>query len=235
MNVLAEQASIKSWFDETYKKKKFKYLRSQNAYELFPTLLQVQSGEKHLDVACGLGLMMRSMIDRGLESYGVDLSDEAVRQGKLYCPDGNLQVGNAEALSFDDETFDHITCLGSLERILNRPKAIKEQVRVGKKHAKYCFMVRNSEHFIWRFFLKPLGLDNKKGHQDALNLEQWKALFESCGLKTNKVYRDHWPFYRSISFIWPFKIDYSKERRFFLPLRWTYEYIFVLEKAEPNG
>ncbi len=231
MDVTIKQDQIKTWFDETYKRKKFSYLRPQRAYQIFTTLLDVKPGTKHLDIACGLGLMMKSMGEKGASSVGIDISKEAVKQAKEYFPQGEYHVGNAESLPFENEQFDFITCIGSIERMLNRKKVISEQVRVAKKDAKFCFMVRNSEHFLWRFIQEPFGIKNKTGHQDALNLEEWTDLFRSSGLQVKSVTRDHWPFYRLITLLWPFKIDTSRKRRLFYPLNWAYEFIFILEKS----
>lgn len=231
MDVTVSQQAIKNWFDDIYRKRKFSYLRPQSAYEIFTTLLEVESGKKHLDVACGLGLMMKSMTNRKVSSYGIDLSTEAIKEAKKYCPEGEVREGNAEVLPYDDHQFDYLTCLGSLERMIDREAVLSEQYRVSKIGAKLCFMVRNSEHFIWKFILKPFGLDNKEGHQDAMNLEQWTSLFKQCGFKIRRVVPDHWPFYRLLLTFWPFGVDTSRERKFLHPLTWSYEFIFILEKT----
>jgi len=232
MNEPIQQQEVTRWFDAIYQKKGFSYLRPLEAYYIFSTLMSAESGKKHLDVACGLGLMLKVMTEASMDSYGVDISKEAVARAKEFCPEANIDVANAEALPYEDGFFDYITCLGSLERMIDRKKAILQQVRVAKSSATFCYMVRNSEHFIWRFFLKPLGLSNKKGHQDAMNLEEWTQLFESCGLRVKQVNRDHWPTFKFLQFIAPFKkIDTSKPRKFLFPLKWSYEYIFILEKG----
>ncbi len=232
MEINHKQQQVKEWFDKIYRTKGFSYLRAQPAYEIFTSLLEVKPGKKHLDIACGLGLMLKTMADRGLQCYGIDISDEAVTRAKKYCPEATIKVANAEKLPFPDNTFDYITCLGSLERMFNREKVIREQLRVAKTSARFCFMVRNSEHFIWRFFLRPFGLDNKKGHQDALNIQEWISLFESCGLTIDRITRDHWPYYKTLSILWPFtKIDTSRPLRFLFPVSWSYEFIFILKKS----
>ena len=230
MNMTITQDQIKTWFDETYRRRKFSYLRPRKAYEIFATLLDVKPKKKHLDVACGLGLMMKTMASKQVQSFGIDISTEAIKQAREYCPEGKMQVGNAESLSFESEQFDYITCLGSLERMMDRKHALREQYRVAKKDAKICLMVRNSEHFTWRFIFKLFRLDYKKGHQDALNLQEWTDLFLSCGFKVKSVDPDHWPFYKFLSTVWPFGVDTSRRRRFFFPLTWAYEFIFILEK-----
>jgi len=229
-NLTQEQLEIKKWFDMTYSKWGFMYLRPQPAYEIFGTILDTKQGGKHLDVACGLGLMLKTMSNRGINSYGVDLSEEAIKKAAVYCPEANIQHANAEELPFEDGIFDSLSCIGSLERMLDRRKVLKEQSRVVKDDGKLCLMVRNSEHFVWRYIWKPFGIQNKKGHQDAMNLEEWTALFEEVGLKVEKVYPDHWPYYKIKRFFTFGKLDTSKIRKFPFGIKSAYEFIFVLTK-----
>lgn len=227
------QATIKKWFDQTYKQRGFFYLRPIEAYELFATILDVKNGDKHLDVACGLGLLLKCFTSKGVETFGIDLSTEGVQIAKKYCPEASIDVGNAESLPFPDSMFDSLTCIGSLERILDREKALSEQFRVLKPQGRVCIMVRNAENFTWRFIQKPLGLRNKKGHQDALNLSQWKSLLQSSGFEIESVFPDHWPYFRLLKTLIPWrKPKTHKLHNFPGSIHWAYEYIFLLRKPQ---
>ncbi len=231
MTVVKEQEQIKSWFDNVYKTKGFRYLRPLAAYKIFVTILNPKPDTKHLDVACGLGLMLKALDNKNVERYGVDISDVAVEGCRKLCPEAKVTVGNAEKLPYRNEMFDSLTCLGSLERMMNRDLALAEQLRVTKQGADICYMVRNSENFTWHFLLKPLNLYNKKGHQDALSLEQWKTLFGNAGLEIVKVYPDHWPYHRLMQILkfWK-KIDTGKILKFPMSVSHAYEFIFHLRK-----
>ena len=227
-----KQSEITSWFDETYASKGFDYLRSVEAYEIFVRLLEPKPNTKHLDVACGLGLLLKALESHKVETFGVDISPKAIEVCKEYCPNAHVQVANAEQLPFESNFFDSITCIGSLERMLDRDKALREQIRVAKKGAKICYMVRNSENFTWKYFQKPFNLYNKKGHQDALNKEKWEKLFLQNGLKVKAVYPDHWPYIKTIKTLLPWvKVDAGKIRKFPFNLELAYEFIFLLEKS----
>jgi SAM-dependent methyltransferase len=231
MTVTKQQEQIKSWFDNVYKTKGFSYLRPLEAYKIFVAILNPKPNTRHLDVACGLGLMLKALDNMGVERYGVDISDVAVEGSRKLCPDATVVVGNAEKLPYRSDMFDSLTCLGSLERMLNRDIALAEQLRVTKQGADICYMVRNSENFTWRFLLKPLKLYNKKGHQDALNLDQWKSLFENAGLEIVNVYPDQWPYHRLIQIFKPWKkIDGGKILKFPMNIAHAYEFIFHLKK-----
>jgi len=162
---------------------------------------------------------------------GIDISTGGVRIAQEYCPEADIDVGNAEALPYADDTFDSLTCIGSIERMLDREKVLKEALRVTKKEGRVCLMVRNAENFTWRYVQKPLGLRNRKGHQDALNLEEWTALFESVGFEIAQVYPDHWPYYRLLKTVMPWrKIKTERILKFPFSINLAYEYIFLLKK-----
>ncbi len=226
------QNDIQNAFDELYKSKGFKYLRPREAYEIFTGIFSPREGEKFLDVACGPGLLLKEMSKAGALSFGIDISPQAVKMSNMYCPEAEALVANAENLPFQDKEFKYVSCIGSLERMIDRHKVITEQIRVSTDDAKFCYMVRNADHLSWRIFMKPLKLYNKKAHQDAMNLHDWCDLFKSCGLRILSIYPDHWPYYRLRKLIpnWGKNIDYSKIRKFPFSLKRAYEFIFVLEK-----
>ena len=192
-NKLTNQQEITQWFNSTYKRFGLAYLRPVEAYQLFLELLQPQSGGKILDVACGPGQLLIAANPHQLKLYGVDISEVAVQLCKRKLPSATVNCANAEALPFADKSFDYITCLGSLERFIDREQALKEQWRVAKPGASFCFLVRNANNFKWKFIKQTLGLQNMTGHQDALSLTQWRSLFAAIGFEEIKVLPDHWP------------------------------------------
>ena len=228
------QDDIQTAFDKFYIKKGFNYLRPSEAYKIFTGILSPAKGEKLLDVACGPGLLLKEMAKVGTKSYGIDISPQAVNMCNLYCPEAEVVVANAENLPFQDKQFKYVTCIGSLERMIDRQKAITEQIRVATDDAKFCYMVRNPNHISWKIFMKPLKLYNKKAHQDALDYQYWCDLSQSCGLRIVSIYPDHWPYYRlrKLVPIWNRTIDYSKLRKFPFNMKRAYEFIFVLEKND---
>lgn len=225
------QLEIKEWFDQTYKSHGDWYLRPIVAYRIFLTLLEAKKGESLLDVACGLGRMIAVCNESELQPSGIDISDIAVQKASLKYNDADIRVGNAENLPYSDRTFDYITCLGSLERMLDRKKALSEMRRVLSDDGKMCLLVRNSESWFWKFIQNPLGFVNKKGHQDAKNLEEWSSLFYDSGFTIIEVYKDQWPLmkwkrYLSIG-LWN---GYNKIHKGWIPVRYAYEFVYILEK-----
>jgi ubiquinone/menaquinone biosynthesis C-methylase UbiE len=233
----SSQQEIQNWFNNMYRTKGFKYLRPQVAYQVFLNHIQAQNNQHLLDVACGLGLMLKTGDEFGLRTSGVDLSDEAIKICEKFVPNAHVHLANAEDLPFAKGTFDLITCLGSLERMLNLSKVLEQLHVVGNDNAKYCFMVRNSNTFIWRFFKQYLGLQNTSGHQDAKTLEEWLAIFERGSFVIESVTRDHWPTMRwkrwlSLGLI---PVNYKKVPYSPIPIKYATEFVFVLKKQDNNS
>jgi ubiquinone/menaquinone biosynthesis C-methylase UbiE len=226
-----EQATIKKWFENTYKVQGYLYLRPKVAYYLFISLLKVQKGSKLLDVACGPGLMMKVAEENGLHPSGIDLSETAVTMCKKLVKTGDVRVGNAAFLPYESNTFDYITCIGALERMLDLEKVLKEQIRVAKEDAVFCYMVRNSENIFWTL-KTTLGLRNIKGHQGAKSLEEWKKIFTGIGFEIQSIKKDSWRWIRWLRWLTLGSnlVNYYKERSIPVKLEKAYEFIFILKK-----
>jgi len=232
------QADVAAWFDETYRRLGMRYLRPPRAYPIFLQLLGLQPGQRHLDVACGPGMVLRAARERGVMASGVDLSEAAIALAREQLPGVDARVGNAEELPFDDATFDGVTCLGSLERFLDRERALREMVRVARPSARFCFLVRNASTLVWRVWRQGLGNREVQGHQDAQTLVTWRALFERCGLQIVDILPDQWPRQRWRQLLpgqRPAPGRAEPVASSWLPLRWCNELVFVLRRAESDG
>ncbi len=228
------QEQIIKWFNNTYSKRGFWYLRPKHAYYIYLEILEAKANQKLLDIACGLGRLLEASQDYNVEPYGIDISSVAIAKAKERFPSFNLKEANAEHLPFDDSTFDLITCIGSLERMVNTQNALKEMQRVGKKDSKFCFLVRNSETTSWQFFKKSLGLKNKKGHQDAKNLKEWTTIFNAAGFDVVNVYPDQYPLMKrkKLKSLGLKKINYKALIKNNHPIEKANEFLFLLKKHD---
>lgn len=229
------QREVADWFDTTYATQGLRYLRGPAAYPIYLQMTEAQPAERLLDVACGAGMLLRAADARGLVPTGIDLAPAGLSLAQRQVPTARLARANSQFLPFADGSFDVITCIGSIERFLDRRAALTEFLRVAKPGARFCFMVRNSKTLTWRIWRQWLGRQNTQGHQDALTLEEWQALFESLGFAIDDVLPDQWMRQRLRYVLRGMRhVDpQSKERvaRGVLPLRWANEFIFVMRKA----
>lgn len=231
MTTSNEQQTIKNWFDSTYSSRGESYLRPKEAYYVFAELLQLQSGKNFLDVACGLGRMLEISAEYGVNNHGIDLSDVAITKAKSKLPDAVLLEANAESLPFNDHHFDYVTCLGSLERMIDKDKVLQEISRVTKPDATLCFMVRNSNSWRWIFTKKLLFTINRKGHQDAKSYEEWELLFQQNNLKIVQCIPDQWPVMKGLKLLSLGRFNGFKNiQKNVTPLKFANEFIFILQK-----
>lgn len=229
------QSGIVQWFNQTYATRGLNYLRPIPAYRLFLSLMGVKPGGRLLDVACGPGQLLMAAESSGASLSGIDISSVAIALCRRRLPHASLHVGNAEQLPFAEDSFDYITCLGSIERFIDREKALRAQFRVGAPDARYCYLVRNARSFKWRFFKEKLGLKNQQGHQDALTLEEWRTLFSQTGFEIIRELPDHWPamkwrHYLRIGLGIP--VDYTAVPSSGTTLSRANEFIFLLRKKQ---
>lgn len=103
---------------------------------------------KVLDVGCGTGLFMKSILDMGCTNcYGVDgktdFANLALERG--YKEVKQVEDLNISMLPFDDEVFDLVVCKDVFEHLLNPTHAFLEIKRVLKPNGFFLLHVPN--HF----------------------------------------------------------------------------------------
>jgi SAM-dependent methyltransferase len=228
----ADQRDIAAWFDSTYARKGARYLRPPEAYMVFPELLDAGHGDDLLDVACGPGLMLGAASGRARRLHGCDISAVALEQARERVPEAQVLLANAEALPYRSEAFDLVTCLGSLERMLDRTRALREMLRVGREGARYCFLVRNSNTRSWKYLTRSAARQPAHGHPDADTVTNWSELFESVGFRILRVLPDQYPLLRRQ--LWRTlllqRVDFQRPVTTEAPLERANEFIFLLEK-----
>lgn len=93
---------------------------------------QSHSMVSSLDVACGTGDMAIELLKRGCSVTGIDLSEEMLAIARRKTAEANFQLANAEALPFDDATFDAVTSAFGIRNFVHLDKGLAEMARVLK-------------------------------------------------------------------------------------------------------
>ena len=83
-----------------------------------------------LDVGCGEGRFCRMLRARGLDTIGIDPTEEMIAQARKRDPKGDYRIGRGEALNFPDGAFDLIVSYLTLVDIPDIGRAICEMARV---------------------------------------------------------------------------------------------------------
>ena len=94
-------------------------------------------GERILDVATGTGWAARRMAARGARVIGIDLGADLIEAAKAYAAEARLpiefRVGDAEALPFEDHSFDAVISTFGVMFVSNPEAAVAELARVCKR------------------------------------------------------------------------------------------------------
>lgn len=94
---------------------------------------RIQPGQRVLDVACGTGILAREVTSRMASSghvAGIDPSPGMIAVAKQLAPAIEWREGVAESLSFPDQSFDAVVSQFGLMFFTDRPRALREMLRV---------------------------------------------------------------------------------------------------------
>lgn len=224
---------MKSFYDGVYYANADKPLQGNAHLEGLRKKVGIAPGDRVLDVACGLGEWLHACLDAGAGIAGVDLAERAIDYCAKHMPEGEFHAGPAEQLPFSDNSFDLVSCLGSLEHFVEPVNALKEMARVAKDDARFLILVPNAD-----FLTRKLGLFGGTNQVDAKEvvrpLPEWEALFAAAGLSVTARWKDlHVLSWRWISMNGWLAVPPRALQALalpFWPLRWQYQVYFLCEK-----
>ena len=107
-----------------------------------------QPGERVLDLACGTGVVARSVALRTGSAgaiTAIDLSLSMLAVGRAAAESEGLDIewrqGRAEQLPFANGSFDLVLCQFALMFFASRPAALAEGHRILSNHGRFCLNV----------------------------------------------------------------------------------------------
>jgi ubiquinone/menaquinone biosynthesis C-methylase UbiE len=180
---------IRNFYNTVYYKNAMPGKKILGHFKRLAAKLHIQEGQQILDVACGKGQWLQAVHRLGGITAGIDISSKAIDICRAVLPDGEFYVGSAETLSFGDNRFHVVSCLGALEHFLDPHKALKEMVRTAKDDAIFLLLVPN-KGFLTRRLRLFKGTAQADVQEEWRTLEEWKQLFESAGLEVKKRWKD---------------------------------------------
>jgi SAM-dependent methyltransferase len=144
-----------------------------------------------LDVGCGTGANLQMLGDHGV-AEGVDVSPEAIE----FCRArglSRLKQGAAEALPYEDASFDLVTALDVVEHLDDDVAGLKEVQRVLRPRGRALLFVP-AFMFLWGV------QDDISHHRRRYTMGDLKARLGEAGLRVERAT------YANLSFFWPILI-----------------------------
>ncbi|MBN1180208.1 MAG: class I SAM-dependent methyltransferase [Anaerolineae bacterium] len=191
-----QEASDLSYFEIQAAIGTTKHMGGLETTKELATLCHIGKDTAVLDVGCGAGATACYLArTTGCRVVGVDLREPMValsdeRAGKLGVRDlVEFRVADAQALPFDDATFDVILCESVATFIEDKKRVIDEYARVVRPGG---YVGLNEE--IWIETPTAEMVEYKRTWDiapDILDVEDWRALLEGAGFRdvVARVYR----------------------------------------------
>jgi len=200
--------------------------------------LNVPAGGQWLDVGCGTGALSQTILQLAEPAHikGIDRSDGFVNFVRKQVSDSraHFEIGDAEALTDDSETFDAVVSGLVLNFIPHPDRALAEMMRVtrvGGIVAIYVWDYAQGMQFIRQFFDAAIALDSSAAEHDEgqrfpiCHPDALRQLCASTGLKGVEVhpievptifrdFEDYWnPFLAGVGPAPSYAMSLSEEHR----------------------
>ena len=134
--------SFKDYEHEGWNNKASQYERlilpmTRQGFEPILTSFGDLRGKKLLDVCTGPGHLAGEAESRGASVDAIDFSEAMVSEAKARFKDLNFMEADAEALPYDDLSFDAVACCFGLLHLPNSAQGVREAYRVLKPGGRY--------------------------------------------------------------------------------------------------
>ncbi len=104
-------------------------------YEAALERVELQAGQRVLDIGCGAGTFLRLVVEHGARAFGLDASEALIELARRRVPAAEVRTGEMEALPYADDGFDLVTGFNSFFFANDFVAALREAGRVAKPGA----------------------------------------------------------------------------------------------------
>jgi SAM-dependent methyltransferase len=110
-------------------------------YEAALERVDLEAGQRVLDIGCGAGAFLRLVVGRGARAFGLDASEALIELAQNRLPEADLRLGEMEALPYEDDRFDLVTGFNSFFFANDMVAALREAGRVARRRAPVVIQV----------------------------------------------------------------------------------------------
>ncbi|MEO6573955.1 MAG: class I SAM-dependent methyltransferase [Polyangiaceae bacterium] len=169
-------------------------------------LVQPKPGMKILELGCSSGKTTRIFAEKGCKVVSVDFDPHAIELARKWIADAGLSTEvefkccSADEVEIAGQGFDVITMLDFVEHVPDELLvSVLGKIRESKFDGTVCIYTPDRRHFTE--VLREVGiLHQDKTHINLKSLTEWRAFFESHGMRVVSETRapSHWPVLSSI-------------------------------------
>lgn len=122
----SETSAYEAWLDTPAGRT---YLSA--SLNLLDHILDCQPGWRVLDVGCGLGVHLENFVERGMLAHGLDAGPVMTKlAGRRLGRKAEITLGDAHDLPYEDNQFDAVVLINTLELTGRRAQVLAEASRV---------------------------------------------------------------------------------------------------------
>ncbi len=163
--------------------------------------LEPQPGRRLLDVSCGQGVLVGLARQADIVAYGLDFSRAAIQHARRIIG-ANFVLGDGMHLPFPDQSFDYITCIGSLEHFSDPLAGMREISRTLRGNGMACILLPNTFSLFGNVnYARKYGaaFDDGQPIQRYNTPVGWSHMLTESGLTVRRIikYELPWPRTRS--------------------------------------
>jgi len=164
---------------------------SENTHKTILELISKEKRGKVLDAAAGHGALSYELKKLGFEVFACDISPENFKAPDIVCDKVDLN----KTLIYDNEFFDYITSVETIEHIENPWHLLREFNRILKPNGKLYLTTPNIHAFyqrIYFLFSKPFfsfSEEDFKGNNHITPIIFWnlKRIIKATGFEIEKI------------------------------------------------
>ena len=225
--------AVRQAYDQAYRESDF--LRDTDAsYRWALRKLEVIPGSRLLDIAFGLGIMLKEAQRKGVDVSGVEISTTAAMIVQQSLPNARLCLAFGELLPFAENSFDFVTILGSLEHFLDPAKGLQEINRVLKPDGRAAILLPNGYYLpdmILKVWLKGYGPSHHQMVERFGAANEWRAFLEENGLRVLKKYKYNFKLPQTVG-DWEWFLKHPKKLippilGIFIPFNFSFSFLYI--------